>query len=66
MLCHSLLLTEMFCVTQAELADPKSAYGAGLIVACEAQQALATHRFVMSVDVELQQSSDPALRAAPL
>jgi hypothetical protein len=53
-------------VTQAELADPKSAYGAGLIVACEAQQALAKHRFVMSVDVELQQSSDPALRAAPL
>ena len=66
LLYHNLTLTDKFSVTQAEIADPKSACGAVLIVACEAQQAPAKHHFVLSVGLQLWQSSGPALRAAPL
>jgi len=66
LLCHNMPLTDMVSLTQAELADPNSAYVAVQVVAFEAQQAPAKHHFISSVDLELWQPSDPALTAAPL
>jgi len=53
LLYHNMPLTDKLSVTQAELADPKSACGAVLIVALEAQQAPAKYHFVLFVGLEL-------------
>ena len=51
--CHTLTLTDRFSAAQADLANPKPACGAVLVVAMEAQQVPAEYHFVLSVDQEL-------------